>query len=67
MRPAEKTHESTEMTKQQLILTPIYAALWVFMAWALYSDLFVWRKDPPASGAQIQAAQQAERFKVSRK
>lgn len=55
------------MTKQQLILTPIYAALWVFMAWALYSDLFVWRKDPPASGAQIQAAQQAERFKVSRK
>lgn len=54
MQPAGPTHESTEMKKQQLILTPIYAALWVFMAWALYSDLFVWRKEEPLSGAQIQ-------------
>ncbi len=47
------------MTKK--ILTAFYAALWVFMAWALYSDLFVWRKDDP-TGAQIQAAKQAQKF-----
>ncbi len=47
------------MTKT--ILTTVYAVLWVFMAWALYSDLFVWRKDGP-SGAQIQAAKQAQKF-----
>lgn len=43
------------------ILTAVYAVLWVFMAWALYNDLFVWRKDDP-SGAQIQAAKQAQKF-----
>lgn len=50
------------MTKQQKILTPIYAALWVFLAWALYSDLFVWRKEEPKSGAQVQAAKLAQPY-----
>jgi hypothetical protein len=47
------------MTKK--ILTTVYAALWLFMGWVLYSDLFVWRKDDP-SGAQLQAAQQVKRI-----
>jgi CHASE2 domain-containing sensor protein len=49
------------MTKK--ILTAFYAGLWVFMAWALYSDMYIWRPDEPKrSGAQIEAAEQAKKY-----
>lgn len=31
------------MTTYQKIMTPIYTAAWIFLAWALYNDVFVWR------------------------
>lgn len=46
------------MTKQQKILTPIYAALWIAGAYVLYNDLFVWRKNDPSPAAIVAKAQQ---------
>lgn len=35
------------MNAWQKFLTIVYAGLWVFLAWVLYNDMFVWRKHGP--------------------
>lgn len=47
------------MTTQQRILTPIYAALWIFMAWLLYSDALVWKTDD-VRARQVEAIKRAK-------
>lgn len=50
------------MNRAQKALTCLYAVLYAFGLLVVYLDVFEWRVEPPPSGAQIQAAEQAKAF-----
>lgn len=51
------------MTRYERIMAVIYAALYVAGLTIVFMDLYVWRAEEPGpSGAQIQAAEQAQKY-----